>query len=47
MADKSLWTGEFSHHHRKDAASYDEDFISTAIAVAVVEGFEIVDIDVG
>lgn len=46
-ADKSLRAGEFSHHIGEDAARHDEDFISTAIAIPVVEGLEIVDIDVG
>ena len=47
MADKSFCTGQFSHYRSEDAAGDDEDFISTAIAIAIVKGFKIVDIDIG
>lgn len=47
MADKSFRPRQLADYCREDAAGDDQHFVSTSIAVAVVERLEIVDVEVG
>lgn len=47
MADKSFRAGQLPHDRREDAASDNQHFISTSIAVTVVERLEIIDVEIG
>ena len=46
MSDKTFWPGAFAHHGTDQATRHHQYLIAPAVAIAIVEGLEVVDVKI-